>query len=212
MPSAAPAARVTWRSACTTRPRLPMRRPMSPLSAWTSSETSPRRSIRSTSTASGSSAIERVTCSTTRLGAATDDAVALARRLRLSYSSSRSSSTLVGVDSSLTPSASSVGGGFLGAECLGGGGVLGLRERGCGCGGAGVGLGRCFGGGRDLGGRLHLRGLRPAPRRGPWPALRGDACRGDATRLDSYGSQMPAVHEQAVHLLARLGTLVRASR
>ena len=41
-PSAAPAARATWRSAWITRPRLPMRRPMSPGSACTSSVTSSR--------------------------------------------------------------------------------------------------------------------------------------------------------------------------
>ena len=80
MPSAAPAARATWRSAWTTRPRLPMRRPMSPGSACTRIAPRRARSIVSTSTASGSSAIARHVLDD-GLGATADDAVALGRDL-----------------------------------------------------------------------------------------------------------------------------------
>src|SRR3989440_8750733 len=103
MPSAAPAARTTCRSAWMTRPRLPMRRPMSLGLAWTRSCTSSRRSSTSISTASGSSATLRVTCSTT--------ARARAPRIRLpsgaissSYSSSSSSSSSSTSSRSLTAS------------------------------------------------------------------------------------------------------------
>ena len=72
----------TWRSAWTTRPRLPMRRPMSPLSACTRIETSSRRSIISTSTASGMVGDGARHVLDDGLGRATDDAVALGRRPR----------------------------------------------------------------------------------------------------------------------------------
>src|SRR5262249_13718630 len=90
MPSPAPAPRTTGRRAWMTRPRLPIRRPISAGLAWIRSCTSSRRSVTSISTASGSSATWRVTCSTT--------ARARAPRIRFpsgaissSYSSSSSS-------------------------------------------------------------------------------------------------------------------------
>ena len=75
-PSRAAAARTSTRRACATRPRLPMIRPMSPGATWRSKRVPLRPASDPTTTASGSSTIERRDVLEHRARDATRDAVA----------------------------------------------------------------------------------------------------------------------------------------